>query len=143
MFIAVKVKVYWQSRREYQVFSIKYKEKSTKYGVQSIKTNNLHLIDYLPQVGGQLSEIYPKKPIYDIPGYPTILAQELVDNLMKQAEPFNPVFTFGLTQFAQREAVAFADGCTIYMTSERLKKVLGGNLSKIDICRYLKMKTKF
>lgn len=54
-----------------------------------------HLIDYLPQAGGQLSEIYPKKPIYDIPGYPTVLAQELVDHLMKQAEPFNPAFTFG------------------------------------------------
>lgn len=54
-----------------------------------------HLIDYLPQAGGQLSEIYPKKPIYDIPGYPTVLAQELVDNLVKQAEPFKPTFTFG------------------------------------------------
>jgi thioredoxin reductase (NADPH) len=54
-----------------------------------------HLIDYLPQAGGQLSEIYPKKPIYDIPGYPTVLAQELVDNLLKQAEPFKPTFTFG------------------------------------------------
>lgn len=54
-----------------------------------------HLIDYLPQVGGQLSEIYPKKPIYDIPGYPTVLAQELIDNLVKQAEPFNPTFTLG------------------------------------------------
>lgn len=54
-----------------------------------------HLIDYLPQAGGQLSEIYPKKPIYDIPGYPTILAQELVDNLMKQAEPFKPEFSLG------------------------------------------------
>lgn len=54
-----------------------------------------HLIDYLPQVGGQLSEIYPKKPIYDIPGYPSVLAQELIDNLMKQAEPFNPTFTLG------------------------------------------------
>lgn len=54
-----------------------------------------HLIDYLPQVGGQLSEIYPKKPIYDIPGYPTVLAQELIDNLMKQAEPFKPTFTLG------------------------------------------------
>lgn len=54
-----------------------------------------HLLDYLPQVGGQLSEIYPKKPIYDIPGYPSVLAQELVDNLMKQAEPFNPSFTLG------------------------------------------------
>jgi thioredoxin reductase (NADPH) len=54
-----------------------------------------HLIDYLPQVGGQLSEIYPKKPIYDIPGFPSVLAQDLVDNLMKQAEPFNPTFTLG------------------------------------------------
>lgn len=54
-----------------------------------------HLVDYLPQAGGQLSEIYPKKPIYDIPGYPSVLAQELVDNLIKQAEPFNPTYTFG------------------------------------------------
>jgi len=54
-----------------------------------------HLIDYLPQIGGQLSEIYPKKPIYDIPGYPTVLAQELVDNLMEQAAPFKPTFTLG------------------------------------------------
>lgn len=54
-----------------------------------------HLIDYLPQVGGQLSEIYPKKPIYDIPGYPSVLAQELIDNLMDQAKPFHPTFTLG------------------------------------------------
>lgn len=54
-----------------------------------------HLIDYLPQVGGQLSEIYPKKPIYDIPGLPSILAQDLVTNLMEQAAPFNPTFTLG------------------------------------------------
>ena len=54
-----------------------------------------HLVDYLPQAGGQLSEIYPKKPIYDIPGFPTIDAQELVDNLMEQAKPFHPTFTFG------------------------------------------------
>ena len=67
-----------------------------------------HLIDYLPQVGGQLSEIYPKKPIYDIPGYPSVLAQELVENLMKQAEPFKPGFTLGerietLEKKAERE----------------------------------------
>ncbi|MFT6960900.1 MAG: thioredoxin reductase (NADPH) [Flammeovirgaceae bacterium] len=54
-----------------------------------------HLIDALPQVGGQLSEIYPKKPIYDIPGFPTVMAQELVDNLMEQAKPFNPTFSLG------------------------------------------------
>ena len=54
-----------------------------------------HLVDALPQIGGQLSEIYPQKPIYDIPGYPSINAQELVDNLMKQIEPFHPGFTLG------------------------------------------------
>ena len=54
-----------------------------------------HLVDYLPQPGGQLSEIYPKKPIYDIPGFPTVDAQELVDNLMEQAKPFQPTFTLG------------------------------------------------
>lgn len=54
-----------------------------------------HLIDYLPQTGGQCSEIYPKKPIYDIPGFPEILAGDLVNNLMKQIEPFKPGFTLG------------------------------------------------
>ncbi|SHI34800.1 NAD(P)/FAD-dependent oxidoreductase [Pseudozobellia thermophila] len=54
-----------------------------------------HLIDALPQAGGQCSEIYPKKPIYDIPGFPEVLAGDLVDNLMKQIEPFQPGFTLG------------------------------------------------
>ena len=54
-----------------------------------------HLIDYLPQPGGQCTEIYPKKPIYDIPGFPTILAGDLIDNLMQQIEPFKPGFTLG------------------------------------------------
>lgn len=54
-----------------------------------------HLIDALPQPGGQCTEIYPKKPIYDIPGFPEILAGELVDNLMEQIKPFKPGFTLG------------------------------------------------
>lgn len=54
-----------------------------------------HLIDALPQPGGQLTEIYPKKPIYDIPGFPEVLAGDLVDELMKQAAPFKPGFTLG------------------------------------------------
>ena len=54
-----------------------------------------HLIDSLPQPGGQCSEIYPKKPIYDIPGFSSILAGELIDNLMEQAAPFKPGFTLG------------------------------------------------
>ena len=54
-----------------------------------------HLIDSLPQPGGQLAEIYPKKPIYDVPGFPSILAGELVDNLIEQGAPFKPGFTLG------------------------------------------------
>ncbi len=54
-----------------------------------------HLIDSLAQPGGQCSEIYPKKPIYDIPGFPSVLAGELIDNLMEQAAPFKPGFTLG------------------------------------------------
>lgn len=54
-----------------------------------------HVIDVLPQVGGQLSEIYPQKPIYDIPGFPVINAQELVNGLMDQISPFKPGFSLG------------------------------------------------
>ena len=54
-----------------------------------------HLIDSLPQAGGQLSEIYPQKPIYDIPGYPAVNAQELVDKLSEQIAPFHPGYTLG------------------------------------------------
>ncbi|MDO6817755.1 NAD(P)/FAD-dependent oxidoreductase [Zobellia sp. 1_MG-2023] len=54
-----------------------------------------HLIDALPQAGGQCSEIYPKKPIYDIPGFPEVLAGDLVNNLMEQIKPFEPGFTLG------------------------------------------------
>jgi thioredoxin reductase (NADPH) len=52
-----------------------------------------HIIDALPQPGGQLSELYPKKPIYDIPGYPEVLAGDLVANLMEQIKQFQPGFT--------------------------------------------------
>lgn len=56
-----------------------------------------HLIDALPQVGGQLAELYPKKPIFDIPGYPSVGAGELVDNLMEQIRQFQPEFTLSET----------------------------------------------
>lgn len=52
-----------------------------------------HIIDALPQPGGQLAELYPKKPIFDIPGYPSVNAGELVDNLMEQIKQFEPGFT--------------------------------------------------
>ena len=54
-----------------------------------------HLIDILPKPGGQCIELYPKKPIYDIPGYPEILAGNLIDNLLKQCSQFEPGFTLG------------------------------------------------
>ena len=54
-----------------------------------------HLIDSLPIAWGQCSEIYPKKPIYDIPAYPEILAEDLVENLMKQIKPFKPGLPLG------------------------------------------------
>ena len=59
-----------------------------------------HLIDALPIPGGQCAEIYPKKPIYDIPGYPSIQAAELIDKLMEQIKPFNPGFTLGETAYS-------------------------------------------
>jgi thioredoxin reductase (NADPH) len=54
-----------------------------------------HLIDILPKPGGQCAELYPEKPIYDIPGFSIITGQELVDNLMKQIHPFGPKFHLG------------------------------------------------
>lgn len=54
-----------------------------------------HLIDALPYSGGQCAEIYPKKPIYDIPAYPEILAGDLIQNLEKQIAPFEPTYTLG------------------------------------------------
>ena len=54
-----------------------------------------HVIDSLPRPGGQCVELYPDKPIYDIPAVPVCSAQELTDNLLKQIEPFNPTFHYG------------------------------------------------
>ncbi len=51
-----------------------------------------HLIDILDRPGGQCAELYPEKPIYDIPGFPVVTGQGLTDNLMKQIEPFEPEF---------------------------------------------------
>lgn len=54
-----------------------------------------HLIDILPKIGGQCAELYPEKPIYDIPAFPVVSGQELVDNLAKQIEPFSPTYHLG------------------------------------------------
>jgi thioredoxin reductase (NADPH) len=51
-----------------------------------------HLVDILPKIGGQCAELYPEKPIYDIPGFPVVTGQGLVDNLMEQIKPFGAEF---------------------------------------------------
>jgi thioredoxin reductase (NADPH) len=56
---------------------------------------NAHVIDSLKHPGGQCSELYPEKPIYDIPALPVCGAQELVDRLLQQAKPFNAQFHMG------------------------------------------------
>jgi len=56
-----------------------------------------HILDSLTQPGGQCIELYPKKPIYDIPGYPEIIAGDLIDNLLEQIKPFDPSYTLGET----------------------------------------------
>ena len=74
-----------------------------------------HLIDALPQPGGQCSEIYPKKPIYDIPAFPEILAGDLVDNLMKQIQPFQPGFTLG----ERAQSIQTLDDGTFIVTTNK------------------------
>jgi len=77
-----------------------------------------HLVDALPQVGGQLTEIYPHKPIYDIPGYPQVMGQELVDKLIEQISPFRPGFTLGerVETMARND-----DGSLTVATNERTR----------------------
>jgi thioredoxin reductase (NADPH) len=53
-----------------------------------------HVIDILDRAGGQCAELYPEKPIYDIPGFPIVTGQGLVDNLLEQIKPFHPTFHF-------------------------------------------------
>jgi thioredoxin reductase (NADPH) len=60
-------------------------------GLLNIKA---HLVDILNRPGGQCAELYPEKPIYDIPALPIVTGQELTDNLLKQIEPFKPEFHF-------------------------------------------------
>lgn len=59
-----------------------------------------HLIDILDRPGGQCTELYPEKPIYDIPAFPVVSGQDLTDNLMAQIKPFGP--TFHLSQMATK-----------------------------------------
>ncbi|MFZ1100242.1 MAG: hypothetical protein WAN26_12665, partial [Steroidobacteraceae bacterium] len=64
-----------------------------------------HVVDSLAHPGGQCAELYPDKPIYDIPALPVCGAQELVDRLLQQIKPFKPQFHLGqeVLEFAARE----------------------------------------
>jgi thioredoxin reductase (NADPH) len=73
-----------------------------------------HIIDALPQPGGQLAELYPKKPIFDIPGYPEVLAGDLVTNLLEQIKQFQPGFTLGETA----ETIEKLDDGTFVVTTK-------------------------
>jgi thioredoxin reductase (NADPH) len=77
-----------------------------------------HILDALPQAGGQLSELYPKKPIYDIPGFPEVLAGDLVDNLMEQIKQFEPGFTLG----ERAETIEKQEDGSFIVTSNKGKK---------------------
>lgn len=54
-----------------------------------------HVVDALNIIGGQCAALYPEKPIYDIPAYPIVESQELINKLAEQAEPFSPVYHLG------------------------------------------------
>ena len=74
-----------------------------------------HLIDALAQPGGQCSEIYPKKPIYDIPAYPEILAGDLTNKLLEQGKQFQPGFTLG----ERAETIEKQDDGTFIVTTNK------------------------
>jgi thioredoxin reductase (NADPH) len=68
-----------------------------------------HLVDILDRPGGQCAELYPEKPIYDIPGFPMITGQGLTENLMQQIAPFGPEFHFNrmVTSLQKQEDGSF------------------------------------
>ncbi|UWI83047.1 NAD(P)/FAD-dependent oxidoreductase [Wolbachia endosymbiont of Howardula sp.] len=76
-----------------------------------------HIIDILKQVGGQCTALYPEKPIYDIPGYPVITAQNLIKRLIEQASPFHP--TYHLNQKVEQISSNNHDSFTI-ITSKNI-----------------------
>lgn len=93
-----------------------------------------HLIDAISKAGGQLTEIYPKKPIYDIPGYPKILAGDLVNKLMEQSAPFKPGFTLGERAESIKKEI---DGSFIVTTNEGTKHqapviIIAGGLGSFE-----------
>lgn len=101
-------------------------------GLLDIRT---HVIDILGKPGGQCAELYPEKPIYDIPGFPVVTGQGLVDNLMAQIAPFAPVFHYGemvaeLSPIGSAEAPLFrvtTDAGTIFEAKTIIVAAGGGS----------------
>lgn len=62
-----------------------------------------HVVDALDFIGGQCTALYPEKPIYDIPGFPSVLAEDLITSLEKQAAPFSPHYHLGQQVTALRK----------------------------------------
>lgn len=87
-------------------------------GLLGLKT---HVIDALPHVGGQCAELYPDKPIYDIPALPVVTGQQLTDNLLQQIKPFDAQFHLGqqvveLTKRGERDFVVVTSAGTTFHT---------------------------
>jgi ferredoxin/flavodoxin---NADP+ reductase len=81
---------------------------------------NVAIIDSLPEAGGQVSALYPEKLIYDVAGFPAIKGQDLIDNLVEQAAPFNPTYFLG---HRAEELVHSEDGETVTVTSHKGTKI--------------------
>jgi thioredoxin reductase (NADPH) len=91
-----------------------------------------HVVDILDRPGGQCAELYPEKPIYDIPGFPVVTGQGLVDNLMQQIAPFGPQFHFNrmVTSLVRNEDGTFrltTDGDEVFRAKVVVVAAGGGS----------------
>ena len=91
-----------------------------------------HVVDILDRPGGQCAELYPEKPIYDIPGFPVVTGQQLVDNLMQQIAPFGPQFHFnrmitGLEKLADGTFRLTTDAEEVFLTKVVVIAAGGGS----------------
>jgi thioredoxin reductase (NADPH) len=93
-----------------------------------------HFVDILEKVGGQCSELYPEKPIYDIPALPVVTGQELTDRLMEQIKPFSPTFHLGeridvLTKLPDGRFVLGTDNGKVFHTKVVIVAAGGGSFT--------------
>ena len=93
-----------------------------------------HVVDILDKPGGQCAELYPDKPIYDIPGLPVVTGQELTDRLMEQIRPFTPTFHFGervdeLQRMPDGRFMLKTDAGTMFLTKVVVIAAGGGSFT--------------